>query len=207
MFLKHPRFSKLVKNSEWMKHVIGVVIDEAHCVAQWGDEFREAFTELELTRSFSARKPMMVASATLSPAMRETVYHKLLFTRSKTFQLNLGNQRHNITQIVCRLPPSARSFQALDFLLAPALCNEPLKRAIVYVNTWELAMQLWLHATSKVPPEYALKFGFAHSMRAERSKNRVIKLFMEMKIDVVFATDCMGLVSVIFGSGVDADYC
>ncbi|KAI0683410.1 P-loop containing nucleoside triphosphate hydrolase protein, partial [Cytidiella melzeri] len=193
MILKHPKFSKLVKNSEWLKNTIGIIIDEAHCVAQWGDNFREAFTALEQTRSFAARKPIMIASATLSPGMLEKVYDKLSFSRHKTFQLNLGNQRHNITQLVCRLLGKGRNFEALDFLWEPATRGESLQRAVVYVKTRELAMDGWLYGTSKVPREYHLRLGFCHSMREDRAKARVIRLFMEGAIDIVFATDSMGM--------------
>ncbi|KAI0692052.1 P-loop containing nucleoside triphosphate hydrolase protein, partial [Cytidiella melzeri] len=193
MILKHPRFSKLMRSSSWMKNVGGIIVDEAHCVAQWGDDFREAFTDLEQARSFTARKPLMIASATLSPGMLETVYKKLSFSKQTTFHLNLGNQRHNITQIVCCLPAAARSCDSLDFLLAPAFRGEPLERAIVYVKTRELAMQLWLDATSKIPDTYRLKLGFCNSVRESRTKSRVVRLFMEEKIDIVYATDAMGM--------------
>ena len=186
-----------MKTSAWIANVIGVIIDEAHCIEQWGTDFREAFAQLEQSHSFVVGKPFMIVSATMSPSALEKTYELLSFSRARTFQLNLGNQRHNITQIVARLPGGSQNFDALQFLLAPAFRDEPLERAIVYVNTRELAMQLWLHATSRVPPEYRLKFGFCHSMREERAKNRVVRLFMEGSISVLFATSCVGLVSVM----------
>ncbi|KAI0693372.1 P-loop containing nucleoside triphosphate hydrolase protein [Cytidiella melzeri] len=135
----------------------------------------------------------MIASATLSPGTLETVYSKLSFSKQTTFLLNLGNQRHNITQIVCRLPAAARSFDSLDFLLAPAFRGEPLERAIVYVKTRESAMRLWLSLSSKVPKEYILRLGFCHAVREDRDKRRVVRLFMEGEIDIVVATDSMGM--------------
>ncbi|KAI0686260.1 P-loop containing nucleoside triphosphate hydrolase protein, partial [Cytidiella melzeri] len=35
MIFGHPVFSKMMRNSEWTKKIIGTVIDEAHCVLEW----------------------------------------------------------------------------------------------------------------------------------------------------------------------------
>ncbi|KAI0088968.1 P-loop containing nucleoside triphosphate hydrolase protein, partial [Irpex rosettiformis] len=36
---KHPVFSSMMRNAEWTKNIIGTVIDEAHCVLEWKDQF------------------------------------------------------------------------------------------------------------------------------------------------------------------------
>lgn len=57
-----------------MENLVGFVVDEAHCVAQWGTDFRTAFYELEQARTFANRKPFMIASATLPPATLDTIF-------------------------------------------------------------------------------------------------------------------------------------
>ncbi|KAI0690357.1 P-loop containing nucleoside triphosphate hydrolase protein, partial [Cytidiella melzeri] len=47
MMFQHPRFLELVQSSLWMKNVAATVIDEAHCVIEWGKEFRRDFGQVE----------------------------------------------------------------------------------------------------------------------------------------------------------------
>ncbi|KAI0340028.1 P-loop containing nucleoside triphosphate hydrolase protein, partial [Trametopsis cervina] len=69
MLLYHEVFCKLVRNAEWTTPFLGTVIDEAHCILEWKDDFRKAFSEIDKTRSYLAGKPIFAASATLTPAM------------------------------------------------------------------------------------------------------------------------------------------
>lgn len=106
-----------------------------------------------------------------------------------TFTLNLGNQRHNITQIICKLPGGRRNFEALDFLLDEALRGERLIRTLVYCNSRETAMQAALYLIDKAPDEYQDKISFTHGFREERAKTRPLRLFREGTVDILFATE------------------
>ena len=46
MLLEHPQFSKLVRTADWTKNIAAIVIDEAHCITMWGNEFRTEYRKL-----------------------------------------------------------------------------------------------------------------------------------------------------------------
>ncbi|THG96112.1 hypothetical protein EW026_g5664 [Hermanssonia centrifuga] len=134
MLLEHPEFSKLIRSSDFMQDVALIVIDEAHCISQWGADFRVKFGELEKLRSYIALDvPILATSATLTPTVLAEIQQKLSYSTDKTYLLDLGNDRHNITPIVSRMK-SAKDLTALDFVLDEALCEprQPLVRTLIY---------------------------------------------------------------------------
>ncbi|KAI0683631.1 P-loop containing nucleoside triphosphate hydrolase protein, partial [Cytidiella melzeri] len=194
MIFRHPRFSLLVRSAYWMKNVVATVIDEAHCVLEWGKEFRRDFGEVEKTRSLMTRKPIFFCTATLTPDMLRELLNKLAFSRERMFVLNLGNERHNITAVVCRLK-SPSDYGALDFVLDEGLAGDELVPALIYVNTRELAIRIWLYLLRQIPRDSPLReqIDFVISTRDSVVKQLVIQLFMLGGIKIVIATESAGM--------------
>ncbi|KAJ6600054.1 P-loop containing nucleoside triphosphate hydrolase protein, partial [Mycena sp. CBHHK59/15] len=64
----HPKFRQLLSTPAFAKKIAAFVIDEAHCISQWGDNFRAEYAELGTLRAFvPLQVPFLVASATLPP--------------------------------------------------------------------------------------------------------------------------------------------
>jgi len=53
------------------------VVDEAHCVVQWGKEFRPCFLQLKELKVVFANAPMLALTATASEDMRKSIGKKL----------------------------------------------------------------------------------------------------------------------------------
>ncbi|EMD41247.1 hypothetical protein CERSUDRAFT_40440, partial [Gelatoporia subvermispora B] len=121
MCLKHPQFSKLMRTPDFMKDVCAVVIDEAHCISQWGETFRKDYCQLAKLRSFvPTTVPFLATSATLPPAVLSDVWQQLSFNSSRMFHVNLGNDHTNITPLVCRMSGAANDLDALNFTIDEA---------------------------------------------------------------------------------------
>jgi hypothetical protein len=71
--------------------------------------------------------------------MLEEVQDQLHFHKDSTFFLNLGNERPNISMIVCQMKGAARDLAALDFVLDEAFAGNPLKRTVIFFNSRDLA--------------------------------------------------------------------
>ncbi|KER23121.1 hypothetical protein T265_08929 [Opisthorchis viverrini] len=61
------------------------VIDEAHCVSQWGHDFRPDYRNLSILRTNFPKVPMMAMTATATPRVREDILHQLKMKNTKWF--------------------------------------------------------------------------------------------------------------------------
>lgn len=197
MILKHERFSKFMRNAAWMRRVRTTVIDEAHCIKHWGETFRKDFDELGKMRSYMTNTtPFLIASATLTPALLDETLDKLEYNRNKTFKVNLGNDRPNITPIVGTLPGGQDDLEAIASLaLRPNSETGELEQSIIYVNSRDAAKEVSDYIQSKLPPDQREQVDFLHSFRHPLTKRRVMRLFREGKIKILVSTEVAGMVS------------
>jgi ATP-dependent DNA helicase RecQ len=62
-----------------------VAIDEAHCVSQWGHDFRQDYLALDQLRELFPRVPRMALTATATPIVREEIVERLALNEPAIF--------------------------------------------------------------------------------------------------------------------------
>jgi len=158
-----------------------VAIDEAHCVSQWGHDFRPAYLCVADAVRRLGRPPVLALTATATKAVEQDI----------TQQLGL-EKPHVVRNSVSRDNLALRVFQTeededkRDRLRA--ICGEETDAGIIYCATVENADALfdWL---SHVLP----KVGRYHAQRPLAERMETQASFMRGEVRVIIATKAFGL--------------
>lgn len=175
--------------------ICAVIIDEAHCISQWGGDFRKMYAFLEKLRAlFPPNTPFLATSATLAPQPLREVRTKLAIDPEMSFYLNLGNDRPNIAMSVQQIE-AADDYEALRPLLAQdVLTRDDFIKLMVFVNTRNATQTVCRHVRLFYPKHLRSCIDYLHAHRTARAKKRVMRRFRQGKIKVLIATEAAGMV-------------
>ena len=170
-----------------------VVIDEAHCITQWGQKFRTQYSSLNKLRSYIApHTPLLLTSATLPPQTLSNIRDTLEVQDEHSFDLNLGNDRSNIMPIVWPMKGGKEDLGSLDFVVS----RGELRRTVIYVNEKETAREACEYLQALIP-EKSSQIDFIHSGRCSGPQKRVLRQFQAGEINILCATEVVGMVGQI----------
>jgi DNA topoisomerase-3 len=157
-----------------------IAIDEAHCISQWGHDFRPDYRMLGQYLPSLRPAPVLALTATATPLVQNDIVAQLGLTEPTHFIH--GFRRENIGIEIVEALPSQRPSLAREILI-----EAKHRPAIVYAPTRKQADSL--------AKEWAGEFRVASyhaGLDAER-RSRVQEEFMTGKLDVMVATTAFGM--------------
>ncbi|NLA75410.1 MAG: ATP-dependent DNA helicase RecQ [Deltaproteobacteria bacterium] len=160
-----------------------IAVDEAHCISQWGHDFRPDYRLLGERLPLLMPAPVIAMTATATPRVQEDIVRQLNIPDA---QMHIhGFRRTNIAIEIIEAAPSERPGKVRDILSEKK--NLP---AIVYAPTRQKAEDLAedLRDMAKAAPYHA-------GMSAEK-RDKVQAGFLSGELDVIVAT-------IAFGMGID----
>ncbi|MEE8410994.1 MAG: ATP-dependent DNA helicase RecQ, partial [Acidobacteriota bacterium] len=160
-----------------------IAVDEAHCISQWGHDFRPDYRKLGPRLKSLREAPLIAMTATATPLVQRDILQQLELPDASTFIH--GFRRDNIAIELVELNPGARS-EAILRLLTEAV----MRPAIVYAPTRKHADQ--------IAADLSLKFSSAayHAGMPGGQRDAVQAGFLSGRFEVVVAT-------IAFGMGID----
>jgi RecQ family ATP-dependent DNA helicase len=160
-----------------------VAIDEAHCISQWGHDFRPDYRMLGQHLHLLRPAPVLALTATATPVVQNDILVQLALNDAERFIH--GFRRDNLAVEVVEVPKPMRTERALELL------RDPERRpAIVYAPTRKDAEE-----TAAILGAHFPAAAYHAGLTAEQ-RERAQRQFLDGKLEVVVAT-------IAFGMGID----
>jgi len=176
--LNSESFMRLMLTSQ----VSLIAVDEAHCISEWGHDFRPSYRGLKQLKEKFPSTPIISLTATATQKVQKDIINELSLKNPEVFISSFD--RKNLKLKVFR---KNNSFDAIKNILE----SKPGQSAIIYCYSRKevenISEKLNYHGINALPYHAGLTAG-------ERKQNQ--ELFIENKADVVVAT-------VAFGMGID----
>jgi ATP-dependent DNA helicase RecQ len=155
-----------------------IAIDEAHCVSQWGHDFRPAYLKISALKEFFPKIAFLALTASATPRVKEDIIIQLQLDSPKVFTKSF--YRDNIAYMV---------FETEDkmHLLQQILKKNP-EPSIIYVTNRK-------SCTDMVQQIEILGFTatYYHGGLSHKDKENHMKLWMDEKVQVMVATNAFGM--------------
>jgi ATP-dependent DNA helicase RecQ len=158
-----------------------VVVDEAHCISQWGHDFRPAYLEMAGAIGALGRPPVLALTATATEDVVEDIGRQL--SRPRMNVINTGVYRPNLHYRVLQVTNADEKLQE-----ALRLVRETEGKGIVYAATVKCAEEIY-HLLQEQGESVTIYHGKLHA--AERKDNQ--DLFMNDERRVMVATNAFGM--------------
>ncbi|MBS9806274.1 DNA helicase RecQ [Bacillus toyonensis] len=157
-----------------------IAIDEAHCISQWGHDFRPSYLHIHRILDYLPEKPLVLAlTATATPQVRDDICNTLEINQENTIMTTF--ERENLSFSVIK-------GQDRNAYLADYIRQNQKESGIIYAATRKVVDQLY---------EDLMKAGVSvskyHAGMSDHDRNEQQELFLRDEVSVMVATSAFGM--------------
>lgn len=155
-----------------------IAIDEAHCVSQWGHDFRPSYLKISQLKSHFPKVPFVALTASATPRVAEDIITQLGLEQPEIFKKSFA--RENIAYMV---------FEVEDklFRVEQILRKNP-QPSIIYVRNRKSC-----HDVSSQLQTLGFKTTYYHGGLTSKEKDKNMQLWMHEEVQIIVATNAFGM--------------
>ena len=155
-----------------------IAIDEAHCISQWGHDFRPAYLKIKNLKTHFPETPILALTASATPRVKKDILEILKIKNAAIFEKSFD--RDNIAYMV---------FEVEDklFRMVQILKKNP-ETSIVYVRNRRSCIEV-----SRQLQQSGISATYYHGGLSSIEKNKNMTLWTSEKVQVIVATNAFGM--------------
>jgi ATP-dependent DNA helicase RecQ len=156
-----------------------IVVDEAHCISEWGHDFRPTYKEIKALRNYHPEVPIIAVTATATKKVQDDIIDQLELKKVKVHIAPFT--RKNLSYQINKVDNKTKKI--LDF------CSKNVNQSgIIYCQTRKSVKDIakLLHASH-------LKIGIYHGGMNMEDRNLMLNEWLSGKIDIMVATNAFGM--------------
>lgn len=168
--LFRKRFEKMVVNL--------IAVDEAHCISEWGYDFRPAYLKISRLREIKPDVPVLALTASATARVKEDIVDKLELSDAQIISGSF--ERENLAYSAWK-EGDKRS-------LLLELLNSRDGSGVIYVNTRRATKEL-----SSFLVHHGISAGYYHGGMAHDQRNKVQDQWINNELRIIVATNAFGM--------------
>ncbi|MFZ4105046.1 RecQ family ATP-dependent DNA helicase [Flavobacterium sp.] len=155
-----------------------ITIDEAHCVSQWGHDFRPAYLKIAKLKEYFPKVPFLALTASATRRVQEDILMQLQMNNPQIFTKSFA--RENLAYMVFNVEDKLH-------LMEQILKKNP-QSSIIYVNNRKACSE-----TANQLQSLGYSATYYHGGLSSKEKEKQMQLWMDEKVQIIVATNAFGM--------------
>ncbi|HMC01249.1 MAG TPA: ATP-dependent DNA helicase RecQ [Flavobacteriaceae bacterium] len=179
LYLSPERLQQeLVQDRIKQMHVNLIAVDEAHCISQWGNDFRPAYKNIQILRQLHPSVNVIALTASATSTVVDDIINELDFISPKVFKQSFA--RPNLSYEVYH---ENDKFYRIERILK----NDD-SSAIIYVRSRKLTLEISSYLNSK-----KIASTFYHGGLSNKEKDEHLNQWLNNQKRIMVATSAFGM--------------